>query len=358
MRSLSIKRKENQKLNSQFHKKGIENQHLKIDEMSRACYNGIQKEQPWKRQNPAAGILRRNTALKKSGGVDCCGYNREQGHGRTAACRPHKNQKKRKGLLFYLNRDKQLYLMLIPAVVVFIIYKYFPMLGNIIAFKDFKFADGIFGSEWVGLKHFERLFTSDDFYVILKNTLVLSFYSVVFSFPMPVILALIFNEVKNKIFKKSIQSIVYIPNFISWIVLGGMVISLDGIYNAQCVLDGMSRPYGLPELWSAPIGTPLTFAYEEPVYMDRMEIVFDTSLERDFCEKEMPPVLIRDYDLIIQGEDGRKIVSVRENFKRVRSHFIGQLVTELCIIPKAAYNSEYANIFAVRFFDGEKKHDV
>lgn len=133
---------------------------------------------------------------------------------------------KSKNITYYLKRDYQLYLLLVPAMVIFIIYKYIPMLGNIIAFKDFKFSDGIFGSDWVGMKHFVRLFSSDDFYSILKNTLLLSLYSVVFSFPMPIILALMLNEVKNASFKKSIQSIVYIPHFISWIVLGGMVISL------------------------------------------------------------------------------------------------------------------------------------
>ncbi len=152
-----------------------------------------------------------------------------------------------KGFLFYLKRDYQLYLLLLPAIVIFVIYKYIPMLGNIIAFKDFKFSDGILGSSWVGLEHFERLFTSDDFYSILKNTLVLSMFSIVFAFPMPIILALMLNEVKNVFFKKTIQSIVYIPHFISWVVLGGIVISLlsptTGVVNKIITLLGGEAIY-------------------------------------------------------------------------------------------------------------------
>lgn len=133
---------------------------------------------------------------------------------------------------------------------------------------------------------------------------------------------------------------------------------MTGIYDANCLIDGMSRPYGVPELWSAPMGEPLVFTYAEPVYIDRMELVFDTALERDFCEEEMPPVLLKDYDLVITGTDGEETVSVRQNFKRVRIHPIGRRVTKIQVQPKAAYGSEFANIFAVRFFDKENANEV
>lgn len=125
-----------------------------------------------------------------------------------------------------LYRDRYLYLLLAPIVVFYAVFKYAPMFGEIIAFKDYRFADGILGSEWVGLKHYKRLFTSRDFYVILKNTLLLNLYSIVFAFPVPIVLAMLLNEVRVEWYKRTIQNLLYIPHFISWVVLGGIFIAL------------------------------------------------------------------------------------------------------------------------------------
>jgi len=123
-------------------------------------------------------------------------------------------------------RDRYLYLLLVPIIIYYIIFKYGPMYGVIIAFKNFRFSDGIWGSSWIGLSHFKSLFGSRDFYMVLKNTLLLNLYNVIFGFPIPIILAILLNEVHNRIFKRTVQSLLYIPHFISWVVLGGIWISL------------------------------------------------------------------------------------------------------------------------------------
>lgn len=133
---------------------------------------------------------------------------------------------KRPGVWYILKKDKWLYIFLLPFLIYFLIFKYIPMLGTIMAFQDFKFSTGFFGSEWVGLEHFRRLFSGNNFGMILKNTLFLNVASVIFGFPIPIILAIFLNEVKCKWFKKLTQSIMYLPHFMSWVVLGGILIEL------------------------------------------------------------------------------------------------------------------------------------
>ena len=123
-------------------------------------------------------------------------------------------------------RDRYLYLMFLPIIVYYLIFKYGPMYGAVIAFQNFRFADGIWGSDWVGFRHFASLFGSRDFYMVLKNTLLLNIYNVLFGFPVPIFLAILLNEVRNRVFKRTVQSLLYIPHFISWVVLGGIWISL------------------------------------------------------------------------------------------------------------------------------------
>lgn len=137
-----------------------------------------------------------------------------------------KKTKKPNTFMKNLYRDRYLYMMLIPILVYYIIFKYAPMYGVSIAFKDFRFVDGIAGSDWVGLKHFIRLFSTRNFYDILKNTLWLNFCSILFVFPMPIILAIMINDVMSRRYKKLVQSFLYIPHFISWIVLGKMFIAM------------------------------------------------------------------------------------------------------------------------------------
>lgn len=124
----------------------------------------------------------------------------------------------------YIKKNWQLYVFfLLPALVITIIFKYIPMGGVLIAFKDFNVIKGIWGSDWVGLEYFRRFLSSPDFMNYLMNTLKLSAYGLIWSFPIPIILALLLNQIKSMGIKKNIQLLVYAPNFISVIVLCGMV---------------------------------------------------------------------------------------------------------------------------------------
>lgn len=114
-------------------------------------------------------------------------------------------------------------MLLAPALILTLIFKYIPMYGAIIAFKDFSPIKGIMGSDWVGLKHFEKFIASPNFDIILMNTLKLSFLGLIFSFPVPILLALMLNQVRKAGIKKNIQLFLYAPNFISVVVVVGML---------------------------------------------------------------------------------------------------------------------------------------
>ncbi|WDZ55906.1 MULTISPECIES: ABC transporter permease [Paenibacillus] len=132
-------------------------------------------------------------------------------------------------------RNYILYLFLLPSIILTVIFKYVPMYGSIIAFKNFSPRKGILGSEWVGFEHFQRFLSSPNFYDILMNTLKLSAYGLILGFPVPIILALMLNLVRGAKLKKNIQLIVYAPNFISVVVVAGMLfvfLSPAGIVNA------------------------------------------------------------------------------------------------------------------------------
>ncbi len=126
----------------------------------------------------------------------------------------------------YFWRNRYLYLLLVPCVLYFVIFKYVPMYGLVLAFKDFKFSKGILGSEWVGLKNFEYLFQLDTFYSVLKNSLSLSLLRLLIYFPVPIILALALNEIPFLRFKRLAQTTIYLPYFISWVVIGGIMVNL------------------------------------------------------------------------------------------------------------------------------------
>ncbi|WP_141500000.1 ABC transporter permease [Paenibacillus luteus] len=129
------------------------------------------------------------------------------------------------GIAKRMMQNWELYLFMLPAVVYFAVFHYAPMYGIQIAFKNFIPSKGIFGSEWVGFQHFERFFNSHYFWDLLWNTLSISFYELALGFPLPIILALAFNEIRNGYFKKSVQTITYAPHFISIVVMTGMIIS-------------------------------------------------------------------------------------------------------------------------------------
>ena len=113
--------------------------------------------------------------------------------------------------------------MLVPVLAYFIIFKYAPMYGVIIAFKRYNPARGILGSPWVGLRHFESFFGSIYFWSILRNTLLINFYSLIFGFPIPILFALMLNELRSIVFKRSVQTVSYLPHFISTVVVVGII---------------------------------------------------------------------------------------------------------------------------------------
>ncbi|MFD0679050.1 MULTISPECIES: ABC transporter permease [unclassified Paenibacillus] len=119
-------------------------------------------------------------------------------------------------------RDRWLYFMLLPGVMYFIIFKYVPMYGVLMAFQDYRPQLGILNSPWVGLKHFSRFFSEPQFWQLFRNTALLAIYNIVFFFPLPIFLALMLNEVRREKFKRFIQTLIYIPHFFSWVVVGGV----------------------------------------------------------------------------------------------------------------------------------------
>jgi putative aldouronate transport system permease protein len=152
---------------------------------------------------------------------------------------------KKKTFVTKLKKSWQLYLFALPAFIIILIFSYGPMYGVIIAFKDYMPAFGILGSPWVGFKHFQRFFESYYFWDLMKNTLGISVYSLVVGFPLPIILALVLNELKDGPFKKFTQTVTYAPNFISVVVICGMVISFltpsTGIINHLLDFLGFER---------------------------------------------------------------------------------------------------------------------
>lgn len=135
-----------------------------------------------------------------------------------------------------IKKYKYLYIMLIPGIVYFVTFHYIPMFGITIAFKDFNMIKGIGASPWAGLKYFKQAFGSPYFFQTSLNTLIISIYKLLWGFPAPIILALLLNEVGNVRVKKSIQTVSYLPHFISWVVIGGMMVDLlspqSGVINS------------------------------------------------------------------------------------------------------------------------------
>ena len=135
----------------------------------------------------------------------------------------------RTGLLRRMQRQWQLYLFLLLPVACVVIFNYVPMYGIVLAFKNYRPNKGILGSPWVGMKYFNQFFNSPSFLLLLKNTLILSLYSLLASLPVPILLALCLNEVRIPWFKKTVQMVTYAPYFISTVVMVGMLIQLMNI---------------------------------------------------------------------------------------------------------------------------------
>ncbi len=157
-----------------------------------------------------------------------------------------------------LNRNKLLYLMILPGLIYFFIFKYIPMYGLIIAFKNYKPFKGMNGSDWVGWEHFNRLFNDPMFYTIFKNTLILFSMNLLFFFPVPIILSLMLNELRIRWFKRTIQTIIYIPHFMSWVIVVSISFVLftqdGGVINDLLVYFGFEKVNFLLSLeWFRPM---------------------------------------------------------------------------------------------------------
>lgn len=156
---------------------------------------------------------------------------------------------KQKRLFHKILVNTDLYLLIVPALAVLFIFRYLPIYGIQIAFKDFNIRLGIEGSPWVGLKHFRQLFNSPDFFRIFRNTLLFNLYRLLFQFPIPIIMALAIYEVRNRTFKRSVQTLSYLPHFLSWVVIGAIfmnLLSTQGMVNSVIRLFG-----GNPVVWLA-----------------------------------------------------------------------------------------------------------
>ena len=158
----------------------------------------------------------------------------------------------------HFKREWQIYVMLAPMLIWFVVFLYKPMYGLQIAFKDYSIFRGIEASPWVGMEHFNDLFGNSQFLRAIKNTFLISFYSLIFGFPVPILLALMFNEIINALYKRSAQTIVYLPHFISTVIIAGIVITAfspsAGIVNTFLSWFGFEPVYFLTKAeWFRPI---------------------------------------------------------------------------------------------------------
>jgi len=128
--------------------------------------------------------------------------------------------------LSIVRRNYDLYLLMIPGLAFLLLFKYAPIYGLVIAFQDFNIFKGVGGSEWVGLQQFHRLFTSHDFGTVMRNTLLISLYKIVLLFPLPILIAVLLNEVARMWFKRAVQTIIYLPHFLSWVVVAGLFVNI------------------------------------------------------------------------------------------------------------------------------------
>ncbi|OXL83372.1 sugar ABC transporter permease [Paenibacillus sp. SSG-1] len=178
--------------------------------------------------------------------------------------------------LKHIRRDRELLLLFIPCILFYIIFRYGPLYGLIIAFKDYSVFSGVMGSDWVGLKHFVKFFSNQDFWMLFRNTLLLGFYTLIFGFPFPILLAILLNEVRTKWFKKSVQTLSYLPAFLSVVIISSMIIDFlsptNGLLNQLLSAFGFEKKYFLVDPgWFRPIYVISeiwgTIGYESIIYL-------------------------------------------------------------------------------------------
>lgn len=169
----------------------------------------------------------------------------------------------KQGFIQGIKSSRALYLLLLPSFIIFLLFTYYPMYGVIIAFKDFSPAQGILGSPWVGFKNFIQYFNSYQFWPTIRNTIVISLYTIVITFPLPVFLALMCNQIRARRFKKFFQVSTYLPHFISTVVMCGMIILFlspsTGIIAKLAELFGFT----LPNLMGSASAFPSIYVWTE-----------------------------------------------------------------------------------------------
>lgn len=176
----------------------------------------------------------------------------------------------------HIRKDKHLLILFIPCIIFYIIFRYGPLYGLVIAFKDYSVWTGVLDSPWVGFKHFFRFFSTGDFWILFKNTFLLGFFTLVFGFPFPIILAILINEVRLRWFKKTVQTLSYLPAFLSVVIISSMVIDFlslnGGIVNHILAALGFERIYFMIEpAWFRPVYVASeiwgTMGYEAIIYL-------------------------------------------------------------------------------------------
>lgn len=193
----------------------------------------------------------------------------------------------------FLKRDWQLYVMLVPGFLLTLLFAYGPMYGILYAFQDFSPFKGFFGSPWVGFKHFNTFMHSYYFWSLIKNTVRISLTSFVIEFPLPIILALLLNEVKNMRFKKTVQTISYFPHFVSTVVIIGMLVQFttpsDGIVN-QIIkqLGGTPINFMIEEGWFLPlyiiVGTWQNWGWSSIIYLAALSAIDTEQYEAAYVD--------------------------------------------------------------------------
>ncbi|HIZ52589.1 MAG TPA: ABC transporter permease subunit [Candidatus Enterococcus avicola] len=155
----------------------------------------------------------------------------------------YSNKNVKKSKLSWIGSNQLFFLaMVLPGIIFLLVFSYTPMTGLLMAFQDYVPAKGVFGSEFVGFDHFKYLFSLPDILQVTKNTVFIAFWKILFNTIIPIIFAILLNEIRIKWLKKSVQTIVYLPHFLSWVILGSVVVSLfnlDGVINQILISFGM-----------------------------------------------------------------------------------------------------------------------
>lgn len=248
----------------------------------------------------------------------------------------------KKGPLYYLKRDWQLYALMLLPMVFIIVFKYFAYTGLSVAFLNYKIGKGYAGSKFVGLKIFEKVFKHRDFTKAVINTLLLNVLDLIFSFPMPIILALLLNEIRVKWFKRTTQTLLYLPHFLSWVVIGAVAYQMfatqSGVVNALIANAGKSPiPFLQEDGWwlfsYVLIGVWQTMGWGTIIYLAAI-----TNVNGSLYPNQT--VTAADFlAVLIPGAAGRRpladAVPVPDSVPVYARRAVGQAVAEGLIAPEA-----------------------